>query len=196
MKRLFFFTLFLLLFFFSYSQIQPIDSTKHINLIAYFIELEQLTGKDSIVHIDSTYGFKITIPKWWHIRETPLNMFGGTFPAVDSIENALILKCFNKDAFKNLEDFEEWVIKSYSLGQTPKWSSQHKILVKKEIQDFKELGNAYQTQVLRGTKIYTCCYIITQSTIGYIWIDFTATATTYPKNFDKLKEIISLFKTF
>jgi len=177
-----------------FSQTQPADKNKHINLPAYLIELEQISGRDSIIHIDSTYGFQITIPKWWHIRETPLNLFGGTFPAVDSIENALLFKSFKRDEFKDLADFENWVVKDYSMGQSPKWSSQHKMLLKKELTDFKYLGNAYKVQLLRGNKIYDCCYIIIETSTSYIWIDFTATNTTYPKNFDKFKEIVSLFK--
>ena len=177
-----------------FSQNPPADQNRHINLPAYLIELEQMSGRDSIIHIDSTYGFQITIPKWWHIRETPLNLFGGTFPAVDSMENALLFKSFKKDEFKDLADFENWVVKDYSLGQSPQWSSQHKMLLKKELTDFKDLGNAYKVQMLRGNLIYDCCYIIAETSTSYIWIDFTATATTYPKNFDKFKEIVSLFK--
>jgi len=110
-----------------------------------------------------------------------------------AIENALLIKCFKKEEYKDLTEFENWVVKDYSIGQSPKWSSQHKILLKKELTDFKYLGNSYKAQWLRGNKIYDCCYIITE-TSTYIWIDFTATNTTYPKNFDKFKEIVSLFK--
>lgn len=194
MQKIIFLVIFFAATHFCYSQIPPTDNSKHINLPVYLIELEQISGKDSIVHVDSTYGFQITIPKWWHIRETPLNLFGGTFPEVDSIENALIFKCFKKDEFKSVADFENWVIKDYSMGQTPKWSNQDMMLLKKELTDFKELGNSYKTQLLRGNKIYDCCYIITQTNNAYIWIDFTSTNTTYPKNFDKFKEIVSLFK--
>lgn len=177
----------------SYSQVSPSDSVKHINLPAYLIELRQITGEDSIVHTDNSYGFTITIPKWWRIRETPPYLFGGTFPAVNSIENALIFKCFKKDKFKDKEDLENWVIKSYSLGQTPDWSNQHKMLLRKELPDFKELGSSYKVQLLNGGLMYDCCYILTETSSAYIWIDFTATSTTYPKNFDKFKEIVSLF---
>jgi hypothetical protein len=196
MKRHLFFATLLLVTHCCFAQTQPIDKTKHINLPVYLIELEQISGRDSIVHIDSTYGFQITIPKWWHIRETPPNLFGGTFPPVDSIENALVFKCFNKTEFKSIDDFENWVIKDYSIGESPKWSnqSQHRMLLKKELTTFKELGKSYKTQLLKGGKIYDCCYIITQTSTAYIWIDFTATTTTYPKNFDRFKEIVSLFK--
>lgn len=149
---------------------------------------------DSVIHVDSTYGFRVTVPDWWQIRETPRSMFGGTFPAVDEIENALVFKCFNKEEFKNIADFENWVIKDYSMGQSPKWSNQHRILLKKELDDFKETGKSYKVQLMRGNKLYDCCYILTETSTAYIWIDFTATSTTYPKNFGKLKEIISSFQ--
>ena len=148
----------------------------------------------SQTHVDSTYGFKVVVPEWWNIRETPTNMFGGTFPAIDSIENALLIKSFKKGKFKDLADFENWVIKDYSMGQTPKWSLQHKVLLKKQIEDFKELGNAYKVQMLRGSKIYDCCYILTETENSYVWIDFTATNTTFVKNWDKFKEIVNSFK--
>jgi hypothetical protein len=181
---------------FANGQTQPSDKSKHINMVAYLIELEQIIGKDSIIHTDSNYNFQVTIPKWWHIRETPTNLFGGTFPAIDSIENALLFKCFKKDEFKSLSDFENWVIKDYSMGETPKWSSKHKMLLKKELTDFQSLGNSYKVQLLWPPKIYDCCYIITETSSAFIWIDFTATTTTYPKNFEKFKEIVNLFKRF
>jgi hypothetical protein len=131
---------------------------------------------------------------WWHIRETPPNAFGGTFPAVDSIENALLIKCFPKESFKDLADFEDFVIKGYSIGQAPKWSAMHQLLLRKEVTDFKKLGNAYKVQMLMRGRIYECCYILTVSGSAYIWIDFTATGSTYPKNYDRFKEVVGLFK--
>ena len=121
-------------------------------------------------------------------------MFGGTFPPIDSTENALVFKCYRKSEFENIKAFENWVIKGYSIGQSPKWSNQHTVLLRKELDEFKSLGSAYKAQILRGTKIYDCCYIITQTDKAYIWIDFTATGSTYPKNYGKFKEIIGLFE--
>lgn len=149
---------------------------------------------DTVVHIDSTNGYSVAVPDWWNILETPPNFFGGIFPAVDSIENALIFKSFKKSKFKGLVDFENWVVNDYSTGQTPAWSNDHTMLLKKRLKDFQELGNTYKVQLIRGGKIYDCCYIITETNNAYIWIDFTATSTTYPKNFDKFKEIISTYK--
>lgn len=166
-------------------------NAEHFNLLSV-----QYPAGDSTQHVDSTYNFKLVVPDWWNIRETPSNFFGGTFPAIDGIENALLLKCFDKAKFKSISDFENWVIKDYSMGQSPKWSSQHTILLKKALADFKELGNSYKVQLMKGGTMYDCCYILTETSTAYIWIDFTATSTTYPKNFEKFKEIINLFKRF
>ncbi len=178
----------------SFSQTTPTNKGEHINMLAYLYELEQIGGHDSIVHRDSTYSYQVTIPLWWRIRETQPFMLGGTFPAIDSIENALFFKCFKKDKFKDFADFENWVIKDYSLGQSPNWSSKQKVLLKKELPDFKEIGNAYKVQLLWTPKIYECCYVLTETSSAFIWIDFTATQTTYTKNFEKFKQVLSLFK--
>lgn len=176
------------------SQTSPQNKGDHINMLAYLYELEQIGGNDSIVHIDSNYSYQVTIPLWWRIRETQPFMLGGTFPAIDSIENALFFKCFKKDRFKDFAAFENWVIKDYSFGQLPKWSSKQTLLLKKELPDFKEIGNAYKVQLLWTSKIYECCYVLTETSSAFIWIDFTATQTTYTKNFEKFKQVLSLFK--
>lgn len=141
--------------------------------------------------VDSVYKFKIAIPSWWHIRPTPPNFFGGTFPKGDSIENALLIKCYPKTSFKDMADFENWVIRGYITGQKPKWSASHIIMQKTELDTFKKLGNAFKVQVKLNDRLYDCCYIVTQTRAGYIWIDFTAADHTYDKNFEKFKALVS-----
>ena len=68
------------------------QNAKHGNLVAYLYELEQISGIDNIEHTDSISGYSLVIPLWWKIRETPnTSLFGGTFPAIDEIENAFRL---------------------------------------------------------------------------------------------------------
>ena len=109
--------------------------------------------------------------------------------------DACITKGFDKSQYKNLKDFEGWIIKDYKLGENPKWSNQHKILLKKEIDNFSDLGTSYKVQLIRGGYIYHCCYIIVETSEAYLWIDFTATQDTYDLNFEKLKELLSKFRT-
>lgn len=180
---------------------QRLDSLKaqnaeHGNLLAYLYELEQISGIDNIEHTDSISGYSLVIPLWWKIRETPnTNLFGGTFPAIDKIENALVFKAFDKSKYESFNDFKKWVIADYKIGDTPKWSNSHKILLKKELDEFKNIGKSFKVQLMRNGYLYDCCYIIVETSNSYLWIDFTATKETYDLNFPKLKEIIADYKT-
>jgi len=171
-------------------------SYEHTNLYAYLIELEQISGKDNIKHIDSLSGFSITIPLWWKIRETPnISMFGGTFPEINGIQNALLFKAFDKQAYKSIKEFEDWVIAGYEIGDVPKWSDSHTFLLKKRIKNFSTLGNTYKVQLMRHNRIYVSCYIILETSNSFLWIDFTATKETYDINFPKLKLLLDSYKT-
>ncbi|RZN82829.1 MAG: hypothetical protein EVB11_07420 [Winogradskyella sp.] len=180
---------------------QKLDSLKaengrHGNLVAYLYELEQISGIDNIKHTDSTSGYSLVIPLWWKIRETPnASLFGGTFPAINEVENALLFKAFGKSEYESFKDFKKWVIADYKMGDMPKWSNSHKILLKKELDEFKNIGKSYKVQLMRNGYLYDCCYIIIETSNSYLWIDFTATKETYDLNFAKLKEIIADYKT-
>ncbi len=181
---------------FSQNEKSKTEKGKHGNLGAYLIELEQISGFDNIKHIDSISGYKITIPLWWKIIETPnTSMFGGTFPKINGIQNALLFKVFDKNTHKNLKKFEKWVITDYKMGDKPKWSSGHTILLKQEVKDFSEIGNSYKVQLMRNGKIYVSCYIIVETSNSYLWIDFTATKETYEVNYPKLKELLNSYRT-
>ena len=198
MKKYIIFILTLLINNFLFSQthtISKIETSKHGNLVAYLYELEQIQGIDNIEHTDTLLDYKINIPIWWKIRETPnIFMFGGTLPAINGIENAILFKSFQKNEFKDLEDFDNWVIKSYKIGEFPKWSNSHTILLKKENEDFKKFGKSYFVQLIRGGKLYECQYIIIETSKTYLWIDFTATKETYKVNLEKFSEILNRFE--
>jgi hypothetical protein len=198
MKKYIILILTLLINNFLFSQtdtISKIETSKHGNLVAYLYELEQIKGIDNIKHTDTLLDYKINIPIWWKIRETPnIFMFGGTLPAIDGIENAILFKSFQKNEYKDLEDFDNWVIKSYKIGEFPKWSNNHTILLKKENEDFKKFGNSYFVQLMRGGKLYECQYIIIETSKTYLWIDFTATKETYNINLEKFSEILNRFE--
>lgn len=171
------------------------EASRHGNLTAYLYELRQIQGENNIKHEYSFLDYKVNIPIWWKIRETPNNfMFGGTFPAINGVENALLFKSFLKTEFKDLINFENWVIKDYKIGDIPKWSNKHTILLKKENKDLKKLGKSYVVNLLRNGKIYQCQYIIIETPKTYLWIDFTSTKDTYDINLDKLKQIIKSFE--
>ena len=167
------------------------DRFVHKNLPAHYLETRQMVGEDNIIHIDSLAGYKITIPKYWQIKETPTrNILSGVFPETNGIVNALSLKVNLKSGFSNFNEFKEIVITSYKIGDHTKWSDKHKLLKKEKLNQFKNIGEAYYVEMEWNDKVYCCCYILTETSNTFLWIDFTATKETYDANFSKFKEII------
>ncbi|HUH28821.1 hypothetical protein [Gelidibacter sp.] len=168
-----------------------------VNTNAAHVISKQKSGQDQINYVDSTYGYSVIIPKWWDIKETPSpNFFGGTFPIIEKSESALLFKSFEKEKFKTLQNFENWVIVGYRSGDTPKWSNDHKILFKKDLPEFKSIGKAYKVQLKSEDTFYNSCYIIVETSKAFLWIDLTATRETYDANFKKLEKIMAQFNSF
>lgn len=140
---------------------------------------QQKSGQDQIKHTDSTYGYSVDIPNWWNIKETPSpNFFGGTLPEIGISKSALLFKAFEKEKFKTFQNFENWVIAGYNSGDTPKWSNDHKVLLKQSLTGFKDLGKAYKVQLKANDTFYISCYILVETSKSYLWADLTATRET------------------
>src|SRR3989339_288898 len=174
----------LLLLFFSgftfISQAQLVDTLhnvyridgEHGNMWAYLITMMQQSGRDSIPHVDSTYTYSLIIPKWYTVRETnEKNILGGTFPALNNIQSALIFKSFlRKFEIRSFEDFENWVILETQMGKHPTWSNTHIILEKNEDDLFSDIGKAYRVKMERLGFFYRCEYILVETSKSYVWI--------------------------
>ncbi|HBX52832.1 MAG: hypothetical protein A2275_13610 [Bacteroidetes bacterium RIFOXYA12_FULL_35_11] len=200
----------LLLLFFSgftfISQAQLVDTLpnvyridgEHGNMWAYLITMMQQSGRDSIPHVDSTYTYSLIIPKWYTVRETnEKNILGGTFPALNNIQSALIFKSFlRKFEIRSFEDFENWVILETQMGKHPTWSNTHIILEKNEDDLFSDIGKAYRVKMERLGFFYRCEYILVETSKSYVWIDFTSPDESFDEDLLKLKEILKTFKKF
>ncbi len=178
----------------SFAQTNSDAEIIHKESLEKIIYQQESLKSDSIIYTDTVHGYELVIPLWWKIKETKAFMFGGTFPAIGSVENALLFKSFDKEEFSDINDFENWVIRDYSIGKPFKWSSQHFFMLRKELNDFNEIGNSFWLQLIRGNKIYNCCYILFETSKSYVWVDFTSTSDTYDKNFPLLKDVMSIFK--
>lgn len=155
---------------------------------------QKLLGIDTLYYVDSTFGYKVKIPKWLKILDSGSDYaWGGTLPAVSGIENAIIIKSFDKKEYKSLKAFREFIVEDLKFGETPTWSNSHQFMGKKEIDDFKTIGKSYKVYMMRKKLIYHCCYLFCETNTAYLWIDFTATPETYDKNFKKLKEFVTGF---
>ncbi|MBL0154969.1 MAG: hypothetical protein IPP93_16415 [Chitinophagaceae bacterium] len=148
----------------------------------------------SIIHVDQQWGYSCTAPAWFRILDTPEDMFGGALPPVDTTTNTIIIKGFPKNQFKDISSFENWVVKDYSVGQESKWDPGHIILLKNLIAGYTGPGIAYRVQILYEGVIYNCAYALIETSKAFLWVDFTATNTTYNKQYPLFLELVQSIK--
>lgn len=115
-------------------------------------------------------------------------------PAVEGIENAIVIKSFDKKDYKSLKDFNKYIVEDLVFGQSPPWSNSHKFMGKKDLGIYKNIGDAYKVYLMRGKQMYHCEYVLLETNTAYLWIDFTSTEETFDKNFDKFEEFMNGFK--
>jgi hypothetical protein len=154
-------------------------------------------GVEELVYIDSTLKFKVVVPEWLTIIDTGTPyIFGGTLPEVNHIQNAIVIKSYNKSqkSFQNFDKFEEYVVKDMVFGQPVNWSKAHISMSKKELEEYSELGSSYKVYLMHSGLLYDCQYLLTESETAFIWIDFTATRTTFDENKKRFDEFIKGFE--
>jgi len=139
-------------------------------------------------------GYEINIPEW---AEKKLNdNFYISFPIINSNEDRVSFRSFEKSKYSSFENFENWVIKKYRIGQHPDWSIFDRILSIEKNDDFGNLGNSYQTRILlnKGGKEIKCCYVLFETNESYVWINYISTQDTYDKNYAKFAQLVNSTK--
>ena len=150
---------------------------------------------EKLTYLDSTFNFRVEIPNWLKLMETgTIYVWGGKLPAVDSVENALVIKSFEKKRYKSLEDFEKYIVGDHVFGKPALWDSTHIAYGKKDLDDYSALGKAYRVSWFWHKRIYTCQYVLMETKTAYLWVDFTSTPNTYDKNLPKFQEFMSGFE--
>jgi len=149
---------------------------------------------DTLTYVDSTFNYQVTVPDWLHLIESGVNLWGGTLPAVDGIENAIGIKSFDKKDYKSITDFKKFVVEDLVFGQMPPWSKSHIFMGKKDLGKYKNIGDAYKVYLMQGKLMYHCEYVLLETKTAYLWIDFTSTQETFDKNIDKFDEFMKGFK--
>lgn len=146
-------------------------------------------------YVDSTFSYEIMIPQWLTLRETSSSeVWGGTLPPVNGIENAIVIKGFSKKRFKSFKDFKNTIIEKDVFGQPTQMSANHIFMGKKLLDEIPNVGPAYVQYHNWNDRLYDCQFVLTETKSAYLWIIFTATRDTYEKNLDKFEEFVKGFK--
>lgn len=162
-------------------------------------QLKELKAQDSAAQL--TYNnpalkYKVDIPAWLNLRETGSPyVFGGTFPVIDSCENAVVVKAFPKEKFPSYEAFKDFVVEGQKFGHPFSWSNAHIFYGKTYLGKSGNIGDSYKVYLFLQQLLYDCKYVLAETPSAYLWIDFTATRQTYEKNLPKFEEFLSGFST-
>jgi len=141
--------------------------------------------------MDSVLNYKVKIPGWLHLIETgSATMFGGTLPAVNNIENAIMVQGFSKSDFKSFDEFKFVFLTGNRFGEPAKfdkeqiWYGQNNLL---------EVDNGVKQKVFIywQNKIYHNQFVLLQSNTAYILIKFVATLESYDINISKFDEFLA-----
>jgi len=147
---------------------------------------------ESLVYIDSTLGFKVLVPEWLTLRETGNDkIWGGTFPPVDKIENALMIRGFDKNEFNSFDHFKEVYITGNKYGEPTLYSQNH-IWYGKNKRDLYDIKNGVSCRVftLFQNMIYHNQFVLIETKTAFLWIQFVATPDTYDLNLPKFNKFI------
>lgn len=155
-------------------------------------------GIEPLTYVDHTYGYELVVPKWLNLISTGENgLWGGTFPAVDHIENDVIIQAFNKSRFKSFNHFKEVYITGNTFGQPTLYSKQH-IWYGNNEKDIEEISTDQiraKVYTLFSGAIYHNQFVLIETDKSYLWVQFTSTPTTYDKNIEKFTELVNSIKS-
>jgi len=148
-----------------------------------------------VMYVDSTFSYSVIIPSWLSLMETGNNeLWGGTFPKIIDIENALLIKGFKKDEFTSFNEFKEFYLTGNKFGQPAKFNSEMIWYGQNELIKVDN-GVKQKVFILWKNLIYHDQFILLESNTAYIWIQFVATPDTYDKNIGKFEDFMKGFKT-
>ncbi len=143
-------------------------------------------------YTDYEYGYSIKKPKWLKVdNQLNLSMWGGTFPAVHNIVNAVLIAGYKKDKFKNFKDFQRIYITGNNFGEVTLYSKNH-IWYGRNEKDFKKIRKGVSSRVFTffKNKIYHNQFVLIETSKAYLFINFCATPETYDENITKFNEFM------
>lgn len=166
------------------------DSAKELN-----DEIEK-GDFEPTVYVDYTYGFKVKVPEWLKVMSPGENgRFGGTLPAIDGIQNAIMVTSYDIGQFESIEHMKKVFITGNKFGQPTLYSENH-IWYGTNERDLKEIDGGFTSRVftLYQNAIYHNQFVILKSKKAYLWIQFVATPETYDANLEKFNEFMDGFE--
>jgi len=153
-------------------------------------------AQDSKFYENTIIGLKVEIPDWLNLKETgATNLWGGTFPEIDGIENALMISSFDKAEYVSFEKFKEVYITGNTFGKPSLFSNSH-IWYGYNEKDLFEIENGVSCRVFTfyQNKVYHNQFCLIETEQAFVWIQFVATPETYDTNISKFNAFVDSIK--
>lgn len=138
------------------------------------------------------YGYKVTTPSWLKVINTDdEKIWGGTMPAVNNIENAVLITAYHKTEFTSFDEFVRIYITGNKFGKQTLFSKSHYWYGRNET-EFKQVEHGVSSKVFTFYKnnIYHNQFVLLESSNSYLWIQFCSTPDTYDKNLPLFNEFL------
>lgn len=165
---------------------------KYIFVITIFLSPFITFGQSSV---KSGSGYSVEIPEWLNVKGSDETSWGGTMPAVEGIENAILITSYEKNKFKSFEDFQHIFITGNKFGEETLYSKEH-IWYGRNEYDLKQIKNGVRSRVfiLYKDHIYHNDFVLLETSKSYLFIQFCSTPETYDTNLPKFNKFLKKLK--
>lgn len=170
--------------------ISQVDTTK-VEIVEQKIDTAETSS-----YVDYENDFSVEKPDWLKVdSDLPLNMYGGTMPKVNGIENAIMITAFKKSRFESFKDFQRIYITGNTFGKPALFSNQYTWYGRNE-RDFKKIKHGVSSRVFYIFKnhVYHNQFVLLETSSAYLFVHFCSTPETYDENIKKFNEFLKGLK--
>ena len=175
---------------------QKTKDTVYVNYESVNDLLDKTQRAEVTLHLfrNEQFGYEVNIPAWLALKETgESNFFGGTFPAVKGVENALLVTAFSNERFKSFDEFEYIYLTGNKFGKPTLFDREHTWYGQNELKKIPH-GVEQRIFMIWNNKVYHCKFVLLETPKAYLWVQFTSTPGTYDENLPKFDDFVAGIK--
>ncbi|MGH1383199.1 hypothetical protein [Kordia sp.] len=161
-----------------------------------FLRRRVLNEKDEdlVVNYENEH-FQFTVPDYLNVIEmNAVTIWSASFPDVNNVKNAVVIRMVKKEAYESLKAFNKDVFPQGKMGDE---DDRMKLLLKEELENTGEInGKSMRFQYMpKGTmRLYHAKKVTFETKTHYVMIMFNATPSTYEGNVKRFDAFLETFK--
>lgn len=153
------------------------------------------TDDEDLVENYENAHFKFTVPDYLNvIKSNDKNMWTASFPDVNNVKNAVVIRIIEKEKYESFEAFNKEVLPQGKIGDE---DDRMKLLLKEELKNVGQInGKSLRFQYMpNGTmRLYHAKKVTFETKTHYGFIFFNATTETYVTNINRFDAFLKGFE--